>query len=71
MNERHAGRVAFLGLGNMGARMARRLVDAGHDVTGFDPVPSARQALVEAGGGAAATAVEAVTGAAVVILMLP
>jgi 3-hydroxyisobutyrate dehydrogenase len=30
--------VGFVGLGNMGARMARRLVDAGTPVTGYDPV---------------------------------
>ncbi|NEO26838.1 MAG: NAD(P)-binding domain-containing protein, partial [Kamptonema sp. SIO4C4] len=29
-------RIAFIGLGNMGAPMARNLVAAGHDVTGFD-----------------------------------
>ncbi|MEM7491008.1 MAG: 3-hydroxyisobutyrate dehydrogenase [Pseudomonadota bacterium] len=28
--------IAFIGLGNMGAPMARNLIAAGHDVTGFD-----------------------------------
>ena len=32
-------RVGFVGLGNMGGRMTRRLVDAGHPVLGYDPVP--------------------------------
>lgn len=32
-------RIGFIGLGNMGGRMTRRLVDAGHHVLGFDPVP--------------------------------
>ena len=29
-------KVGFIGLGNMGAPMARNLVAAGHEVTGFD-----------------------------------
>ena len=29
-------RLGFIGLGNMGAPMARNLVAAGHEVTGFD-----------------------------------
>lgn len=31
--------IGFIGLGNMGGRMARRLVDAGHLVRGLDAVP--------------------------------
>ena len=30
-------RIAFVGLGNMGGRMARRLATAGHSVSGLDP----------------------------------
>jgi len=33
------GRIGFIGLGNMGGRMTRRLVDAGHDVIGYDTEP--------------------------------
>ena len=33
-------RVGFVGLGNMGGRMTRRLVDAGHPVLGYDTDPS-------------------------------
>ncbi len=29
-------RIGFIGLGNMGAPMARNLAHAGHAVTGFD-----------------------------------
>jgi 3-hydroxyisobutyrate dehydrogenase-like beta-hydroxyacid dehydrogenase len=36
--------VGFVGLGNMGGRMTRRLVDAGIDVVGFDPRTGAAQA---------------------------
>ncbi|HEY9316009.1 NAD(P)-dependent oxidoreductase [Williamsia sp.] len=64
-------RVAFVGLGNMGAQMSIRLLDAGYDVVGFDPADTARAALVAAGGTSAASAPEAVRGADHVILMLP
>lgn len=33
--------IGFVGLGNMGGRMTRRLIDAGLDVIGFDPVTEA------------------------------
>ena len=63
--------VAFIGLGNMGTPMAGRLVDAGYRVRGFDLAEAARERLTAGGGTAVASAVEAVTGADVVILMLP
>lgn len=63
--------VAFLGLGKMGAPMARRLVEAGFDVIGFDPLDSARAALAVAGGRVADTAPAAVADADDVVLMLP
>ncbi|MEO3860327.1 NAD(P)-dependent oxidoreductase [Acrocarpospora sp. B8E8] len=33
--------IGFIGLGNMGGRIARRLVEAGHPVLGYDPVAGA------------------------------
>ena len=64
-------RIAFIGLGNMGAPMAANLRHAGHAVTGFDVVPQAR-AAAEAGGIAIAPSVTAaVNGAEVVVTMLP
>jgi 3-hydroxyisobutyrate dehydrogenase len=63
-------RVAFLGLGRMGSLMARRLVDAGHDVTVWNRTAARADPLVTAGARAAATPHEAVTGASVVITML-
>lgn len=57
--------IAFIGLGNMGAPMARCLIAAGHNVAGFDTalspddIPSAR------------SAVSAVENVDVVITMLP
>lgn len=62
--------IGFIGLGRMGTPMARRLVDAGHDVVGFDLSADARDALAAAGGTAVETA-GAAAGADVVILMLP
>ncbi len=64
-------RIGFIGLGIMGSPMAAHLVAAGHDVTGFDLSSAALEKLVEQGGKAAASAQDAVSGAEVVITMLP
>lgn len=61
-------RVGFIGLGNMGGRMTRRLVDAGIGVMGYD-TDSARVAA--AGAETAASMREAVEYADVVLLSLP
>jgi 3-hydroxyisobutyrate dehydrogenase len=71
MSTQQKDRVAFVGLGNMGAQMSTRLLGAGYDVVGFDPADTARAALVTAGGKSAESAAEAVAGARFVILMLP
>lgn len=63
--------VAFIGLGNMGAPMAANLAKAGHTVSGFDVFAAAREAFAANGGAAAGSLHEAVTGADVVITMLP
>lgn len=41
--------LGMVGLGRMGANMARRLQQGGHEVVGYDPSPQARSALAEAG----------------------
>ena len=64
-------RIGFIGLGIMGSPMAAHLVAAGHDVTGFDLSSASLEKLIADGGKAAATAQEAVSGAEVVITMLP
>lgn len=64
-------RIAFIGLGNMGGPMAINLAKAGHQVQVFDLSASAVDAVVAAGGVAAASAVAAVDQAQVVISMLP
>jgi 3-hydroxyisobutyrate dehydrogenase len=63
--------IGFIGLGNMGGPMAANLVKAGHTVTGYDLNPAALDALAKAGGKVANSAADAVTGASVVITMLP
>jgi 3-hydroxyisobutyrate dehydrogenase len=60
--------LGFIGLGNMGGRMARRLVDAGVVVIGHDPRPGAAEA---AGARPAADPAEVAREAEVVLLSLP
>ncbi|MCE8015329.1 3-hydroxyisobutyrate dehydrogenase [Halomonas sp. MCCC 1A17488] len=64
-------KIAFIGLGNMGAPMALNLVKAGHEVSVFDLVDAAMRRLEEAGARAGASAEDATRGAEVVISMLP
>lgn len=61
-------RIGFIGLGNMGGRMTRRLVDAGHPVLGYDPAPGR---AVAAGATAARSVTEVVHGSDCVLLSLP
>lgn len=63
--------IAFLGLGNMGTPMAGNLVNAGYTVRGFDPVPAAQQAATDKGVTVLDNGAAAVSGADVVITMLP
>lgn len=63
--------IAFIGVGNMGGPMARNLVKAGETVSAFDVSPAALKPVVEAGARGAATALDAVKDADVVITMLP
>jgi 2-hydroxy-3-oxopropionate reductase len=63
--------IGFIGLGIMGGPMARNLVRAGHDVAGYNRSPAPVQALAGHGGRAAGSVAEAVSGASVVITMLP
>jgi 3-hydroxyisobutyrate dehydrogenase len=64
-------KLAFIGLGNMGAPMAANLVKAGHAVTGFDLVEAQRAAAAVSGAAIADSAREAVAGADAVLTMLP
>ena len=64
-------RIAFVGLGNMGAPMARNLRKAGHDLVVFDVVRPAVDSLTAAGAHAADSPRSAATVAELVITMLP
>jgi 3-hydroxyisobutyrate dehydrogenase len=64
-------RIAFIGLGNMGAPMAENLKTAGHEVQAFDLVPFLRDAAKAKGIAVAASAAEAVKEAEIVVSMLP
>jgi 3-hydroxyisobutyrate dehydrogenase len=61
-------RIGFIGLGNMGGRMTRRLVDAGIEVMGYDAAPERAEAV---GARAAGSVGEVVDQADVVLLSLP
>ena len=63
-------KVAFIGLGNMGAGMAANLLKAGHAVTVCNRSPDKAAALVRAGATAAADSAAAAAGAEVAITML-
>ena len=63
--------IAFVGLGNMGGPMAANLVKAGYRVNGFDLVAASLETASANGVMIAASAVEAVKDASVVITMLP
>ena len=62
-------KIGFAGLGVMGGPMARHLVAAGHEVTGFNRSPDKARAWAEANGGLlAATVAEAASGAELFVL---
>src|SRR5688500_2042975 len=65
-------RVAFIGIGNMGAPMAGHLVAAGFDVIVYDARPATVELFVGRSGGTAASSIaEAARGADAVITRLP
>lgn len=63
-------RIAVLGLGAMGSRMALNLVKAGHGVSVWNRTPSALAPLVSAGARAASSPRNASEGAEIVIAMV-
>ena len=64
-------RIAFIGLGNMGAPMARNLLKAGYAVTAFDLSERAMAQLRDAGAKSAESPRQAASGADLVVSMLP
>ena len=63
-------RLAFVGLGAMGSRLAHRLLGAGHQVTGWNRTPDKARALVAAGLALAKTPRAAAEGAEAVFTMV-
>ena len=64
-------KIGFIGLGNMGLPMALNLLNAGHQVTGFDLVKSQLDLFAAAGGVIADNANTTAKNADVLITMLP
>ena len=62
--------VAFCGLGAMGAPMAARLLDAGHELRVWNRTPGKAASLIDAGAIEAGSPAEAAAGAEVVVTML-
>ena len=63
--------IAFIGLGIMGLPMAKNLVNAGYNVTGYNRSDKAGNELAAAGGTKAASIAQAVADADVIITMVP
>ncbi len=63
--------IGFIGLGNMGLPMAQNLVEAGHEVHGYDAVPDTLHAAKEASIVTCASLTDAVEEADSVVTMLP
>ena len=64
-------KIAVIGLGIMGSRMAARLRQAGHSLRGYDPTASSLEAFAAAGGEAVGSPGEAVQGCWASLLSLP
>jgi 3-hydroxyisobutyrate dehydrogenase-like beta-hydroxyacid dehydrogenase len=62
--------IGFVGLGTMGARMARRLIDAGHDLTVWNRTASKSAPLAAAGAHVAATPADAARSSEIVVTMV-
>ena len=64
-------KIAFIGLGNMGAPMARNLIKAGHSLNLFDLNKTVLEELAALGGTISASPKVAAQGSELVITMLP
>lgn len=64
-------RLGFVGTGTMGAPMATRVAQAGHELRVFDRLPEAMARVVAAGASPVASAAEAAAGATCLFLSLP
>ncbi|NBE55128.1 NAD(P)-dependent oxidoreductase [Streptomyces boluensis] len=69
-NQRHTSRVSVLGLGRMGAPIARTLLAQGHHVTVWNRTPERAEPLVRDGARVAGTVAEAVSDGELVLVTL-
>jgi L-threonate 2-dehydrogenase len=65
------GPVGFIGLGVMGSAMSAHLLEAGHQVIGYDVAPAARDAHAGRGGIVAGSPAEVAAAAGLVVTSLP
>ena len=63
--------IGFIGLGNMGGPMAKHLINANHQVKGFDLVPDCISRFENSGGTVAKDVADASTDVEIIITMLP
>ncbi len=63
--------LGFVGVGRMGGRMARRLIDAGHRLTVFDTSDAATKPLVDLGAGRAGSPAAVASACEIVLASLP
>jgi len=63
--------VGFVGVGRMGALMARRLINAGFDLTIYDTSEAAMKPLLDAGAHRAASPADVASAAEIVLVSLP
>jgi 3-hydroxyisobutyrate dehydrogenase-like beta-hydroxyacid dehydrogenase len=63
--------LGFVGVGKMGAQMARRLIDAGFHVTIYDPAESAMEPLVKSGAAQADSPAAVASAAEIVFASVP
>src|SRR5205823_5332810 len=62
-------KLGFIGLGHMGAGMAGRLLQAGHDVTVYNRTPGKARGLIDGGAHPAARVADACRGDAVITML--
>ena len=64
-------KIAWIGIGHMGSRMSRRLLDAGYPVTVCDCLPGQTECLISAGACAACSPAEVAADADFIFSMIP
>ena len=70
MNNSNKMKVGFIGLGRMGRGMARRILDAGHDLAVYDVIAAATEEFSSAGARVATSVADVCSGRDAVVTML-